>query len=227
MKHKIIIAFSTISRNWDDRVVGNVPPGTRNHVFDTSNAMNTTYAALSNGCYTQQNIRFLIMANVAIYQQIWSTEPINQMVILWVHRYMDFFQDAMGACVTYLLLLEENRERLCGQCLLKDIEIKLHGTLSVQTLNHHEALSYKHKRSQCTLQWRHNERDVVSNNRRLDCLQSRSFRCISKKTSKLRVTGLCAGNSPVTGEFPAQRAVTRKMFLTLFDDVIIRNLHPP
>ena len=28
----------------------------------------------------------------------------------------------------------------------------------------------------------------------------------SKKTSKLRVTGLCEGNSPVTGEFPAQRA---------------------
>ena len=28
----------------------------------------------------------------------------------------------------------------------------------------------------------------------------------SKKTSKLRVTALCAGNSPVTGEFPAQRA---------------------
>ena len=24
------------------------------------------------------------------------------------------------------------------------------------------------------------------------------------KTSKLRVTGLCEGNSPVTGEFPAQ-----------------------
>ena len=28
----------------------------------------------------------------------------------------------------------------------------------------------------------------------------------SKKTSKLRVTGLCEGNSPVTGEFSAQRA---------------------
>ena len=28
----------------------------------------------------------------------------------------------------------------------------------------------------------------------------------SKKTSKLCVTGLCEGNSPVTGEFPAQRA---------------------
>ena len=41
----------------------------------------------------------------------------------------------------------------------------------------------------------------------------------SKKTSKLPVTGLCAGNSPVTGEFPAQRPVTRKMFP--FDDVIM------
>ena len=27
----------------------------------------------------------------------------------------------------------------------------------------------------------------------------------AEKTSKLRVTGLCAGNSPGTGEFPAQR----------------------
>ena len=27
-----------------------------------------------------------------------------------------------------------------------------------------------------------------------------------KKTSKLSVTGLCAGNSPTTGEFPAQMA---------------------
>ena len=32
------------------------------------------------------------------------------------------------------------------------------------------------------------------------------FRRRSKKTSKLRVTGLCEGNSSVTGEFPAQRA---------------------
>ena len=57
-----------------------------------------------------------------------------------------------------------------------------------------------------TLQWRHNERDGVSNHRRHDCLLKRLFRCRSKKTRKLRVTGLCVGNSPVTGEFPAQRA---------------------
>ena len=35
---------------------------------------------------------------------------------------------------------------------------------------------------------------------------TRLFGCRSKKTSKLRVTGLCVGNSPVTGEFPAQMA---------------------
>ena len=53
---------------------------------------------------------------------------------------------------------------------------------------------------------RHNERDDVSNHRRLDCLHNLLFRRGPKKTSKLRVTGLCEGKSPVTGEFPAQRA---------------------
>ena len=57
-----------------------------------------------------------------------------------------------------------------------------------------------------TLQWRHNGGDGVSNHRRLDCLLSSLFRRRSKNISKLRVTGLCAGNSPVTSEFPAPRA---------------------
>ena len=57
-----------------------------------------------------------------------------------------------------------------------------------------------------TLRWRHNERDSVSNHQPRDCLFNRLFTHRSKKTSKLRVTGLCAGNSPELGEFPAQRA---------------------
>ena len=57
-----------------------------------------------------------------------------------------------------------------------------------------------------TLRWRHNGRDCVSNHQPYDCLLNRLFRRKSKKTSKLRVTGLCAGNSPGTGEFPAQMA---------------------
>ena len=56
-----------------------------------------------------------------------------------------------------------------------------------------------------SLQLRHYERDGVSNHQLHDCLLRHLFSRSSKKTSKLRVTGLCEGNSPVTGEFPAQR----------------------
>ena len=49
-------------------------------------------------------------------------------------------------------------------------------------------------------------RDSVSNHQPHECLLNRLFTRRSKKTSKLRVTGLCAGNSPGTGEFPAQMA---------------------
>ena len=59
-----------------------------------------------------------------------------------------------------------------------------------------------------SLQWRHNGLDGVSNHQPHHCLLSRLFGRRSKKTSKLRVTGLYAGNSPGTGEFPAQMAST-------------------
>ena len=61
-----------------------------------------------------------------------------------------------------------------------------------------------------TLQWRHNGRDGISNHQPHDCLFNLLFRHRSKKTSKLRVTGLCEGNSPVTGEFPTQMASNAK-----------------
>ena len=56
------------------------------------------------------------------------------------------------------------------------------------------------------LQWCHNERDAVSNHQRHHCLLNHICGHRSKKTSKLRITGLCAGNSPATSEFPTQRA---------------------
>ena len=69
------------------------------------------------------------------------------------------------------------------------------------------------------LRWRHNGRDGVSNHQPNHCLLHRLFRNRSKKTSKLRVTGLCAGNSPVTCEFPAQMA--SNIEIVPFEDVII------
>ena len=56
------------------------------------------------------------------------------------------------------------------------------------------------------LPWRHNGRDSISNHQPYDCLLNHLFRRRWKKTSKLRGTGLCVGNSPGTSEFPAQMA---------------------
>ena len=47
---------------------------------------------------------------------------------------------------------------------------------------------------------------IETYNQPRDCLLTRLFRRRSKKTSNIRVTGLCEGNSPGTGEFRAQMA---------------------
>ena len=46
------------------------------------------------------------------------------------------------------------------------------------------------------IRWRHNGRDSVSNHQPHHCLLNHLSRRRSKETSKLRVTGLCARNSP-------------------------------
>ena len=82
-----------------------------------------------------------------------------------------------------------------------------------------------------TLQWRHNEGGGVRNHQRLDCLHNCSFRWRSKKTSKLPVTGLCEGNSPVTGDFSAQRVSNAENVSVLMTSswlaVTIRYIFPP
>ena len=70
-----------------------------------------------------------------------------------------------------------------------------------------------------TFHWRHNNHDGVSNLQPHGCLLNRLFGRRSKKTSELRVTGLCAGKSPGSVNSPHKWPVTRKMFP--FDDVIM------
>ena len=68
-------------------------------------------------------------------------------------------------------------------------------------------ISYKKNgNARTSLLWRHNERDGASNHQPHDCLLDRLFRCKSKTTSRLRVTGLCVGNLPMAGEFSTQKA---------------------
>ena len=63
-----------------------------------------------------------------------------------------------------------------------------------------------------TLQWHYNERDGVSNHRRLHCLLNCWFRQrVKENTKNPRRWPLC-GNSPLTGEFPAQKQWGGKCF---------------
>ena len=76
-----------------------------------------------------------------------------------------------------------------------------------------------------SLQWRHNEHNGVSNHQPHDCLLDCLFRHRSKQTSKLHITGLCAGNSPVTGEFLAQRANNVENVSIWWHHHVCRNLY--
>ena len=71
------------------------------------------------------------------------------------------------------------------------------------------------------LQWRHDERDGVLNHRHLDCLLNRLFGRISRKTSKLRVTGFVRGIHRWPVNSPHKGPVTREIFP--FDDLIMQN----
>ena len=74
-----------------------------------------------------------------------------------------------------------------------------------------------------SLLWRHNGLDGVSNHQPHDCLLNHSFRRRSKKTSKLRLTGLLRGIHRWPVNSPYKWPVTRKIFQ--FDDVIMCHVY--
>ena len=100
--------------------------------------------------------------------------------------------------------------------------VLLYDMLRVFSNNTYGAICHTKLRS-FSLHWRHNDHDSVSNHQPHGCLLNCLFRRRSNQTSKLRVTGLCAGNSPGAVNSPHKWPVTRKMFP--FDDVIMLVQH--
>ena len=82
----------------------------------------------------------------------------------------------------------------CEICTIRASDQLFHTTTGIGYTNKEATLFYF---PHLTWQWRHNGRDGVSNHHPHDCLLNRLFRRRSKKTSKLRVTGLCEKNPPV------------------------------
>ena len=108
-----------------------------------------------------------------------------------------------------------------SHCL--DIHYMLFRSRNVQKsynqFHHHETCQ--------TLQWCHNERDGVPKHRRVNCLLNRVLRSTSKKTSKLRLTGLCEGNPPVTGKFPSERAENGSIWWRHHEAILRRKTWSP
>ena len=85
---------------------------------------------------------------------------------------------------------------------------KTYGSFCVgeATLNYVGKADCYQTTAKLSLKWRHNGHDGISNPQPHHWLLNRLFRHRSKKTSKLPVAGLHAGNWLVTGEIPAQMA---------------------
>ena len=117
----------------------------------------------------------------SVFVRMWHVIHRNENVILTEFSSL--------AALKVVILTTSNDENLVMKVSSKNFHFSVIRLLSVLSLH-----------------WRHNELDGLSDHQSHDCLLKRLFRHRSKKTPKLRVTGLSEGNSPGTGEFPAQKA---------------------
>ena len=102
-------------------------------------------------------------------------------------------------CINMMNIVPNNLDELLYDVLLSNPQhliqgknIRLNNILRAQLSDFQQLLVN-------AFQWRHNGHGGVSNHQPYECLLKRLFTRRSKKTAKLRVTGLCGGNSPVTG----------------------------
>ena len=168
--------------------------------------------------YVKNNIEHLkcVISHVLSVQQFDYNHLRNDVLFPWKRQYWAI--DAYSSTSFYVVLFR------CIVCLYHYSAVMMSAMASQITgvsivcatvcsgtdeIKHQSAVSLKFLRRWNkveTLRWHPNGCDSVSNHQPHNCLLNRLFSRGSKKTSKLRVTGLCAGNSPATGEFPAQMA---------------------
>ena len=120
----------------------------------------------------------------------------DQKVVIHCNEYIILF------LISYFMSWTHNIAKINYRSLNSPMLFKT--VFSDSAMWRHANVGYWHRDD--SLRWRHNGCDSVSNHQPHNCLLNRLFRRRSKKTSKLHVTGLCAGNSPGTGEFSAQMA---------------------
>ena len=112
----------------------------------------------------------------------------SPLAFIWGHYHKKFWRyiplsKARLKIIFFIIASKSSRGQWFNRCLFDSILVvyEYRSTHEVHILT--------------TLRWRHNEHDGVSNHQPHGCLLNRLFRRRSKKTPKLRVTGLCVGNS--------------------------------
>ena len=134
---------------------------------------------------------------------LWDRSTILRLDRLSVYRGLNQWDTCNTAKTyeTYNEVLTLHNSQIYANHMALYSDLNWHHLKAVNLYKQAESISV----SQKALRWHHDERDGVSNNRRLHCL----FNCLLmrrlKKTSKLRVTGPCEGNPPVTGGLPPRR----------------------
>ena len=143
----------------------------------------------------------------------WNEKKECSVILLLIYKVA--WSHSMAKHLSWLTLYQEeqtNRVKWCEIWILTWLNMAPFSKLLIFFQNKCILIAGSHSKAH-SLQWGHNGRDSVSNQQPHDCLLNCLFRRRSKKTSKLRVIGLCVGNSP--HKWP----VTRKMFP--FHDVIM------
>ena len=154
---------------------------------------------------------------------IWHVNYARATTYISTHEriYIEFFYGCVCICTIYIFHLQQERQTFLKNKKWNDISSPNRETVYQRLLSDACYFVKMLLGDFMAFRWRHNDHDGVSNHQPHDCLLNRLFRRRSKKTSKLRVTSLCAGihRSPVNS--PHKWPVTRKMFP--FEDVIMWN----
>ena len=155
--------------------------------------------------------------NVTVVFLLSAFDLIPECDILWMHLFSFYCVRKWQNKTDQSIIKTIWPEMICDPKSKMDFSHKTHRQINANTVyvSLFQRSNLRHLAVHCSvirsqrfgsLQWRHNDHDGVSNHQPHGCLLNRLFRRRSKKTSKLRVTGLCVGNSPGTGEFPARMA---------------------
>ena len=126
-----------------------------------------------------------------------GAQPLSELIL--IHCQLEPYEQIFCKIVTNMQNLSFNKMHLN----MSSVKCRVF-CISLNVFN--QQISWRFLSVGLPLLWRHNGHDCIPNHQPHHCLLSYLFGRRSKKTSKLRVTGLCVGNSPGTGEFPAQMA---------------------